>query len=234
MLIFLSKIADKENYWAPVCSRTGLSCPAACQCSAADWLQVQEWRGPGKFLTTVPKYLDVSRPTLTDDFLKAKKYAFYGLRPLQRSTGKNSWVWVRTIVEVICFLCMCTWTEKLRSGFWLKGRTACTKNSGHYDLPQSSNIWQVTCDTSNLFYFLTPFMILYPLLCVFTVLLCWFYSSVVVYFQNGSGEMNCKVWEMYPNLTKRSPVRTKAPAETDITRLWIARLTEVKGIHNKS
>lgn len=77
-----------------------VSCPAACQSSAADWLQVQQWHGPGKFLTTVPKYLDVSQLTLTDDFLKVERYAFYSLRPLQRSLEKNSSESVRTLVEV--------------------------------------------------------------------------------------------------------------------------------------
>lgn len=38
----------------------------------ADWLQVRLWQGPGKFLTPVPKHLDLSRPTLTDNFLRVK------------------------------------------------------------------------------------------------------------------------------------------------------------------
>ena len=72
----LSQNTGCENHTrAPVydCNR---SRTAADQCAAAAWLQVQLWRGPGKFLTPVPKYLDLSRPTLTDDFLKVKRYAF--------------------------------------------------------------------------------------------------------------------------------------------------------------
>lgn len=47
-----------------------VSCPAVYQCTAAVWLQVQLWQGPGKFLTPVPRYLESSWLSLTNDILK--------------------------------------------------------------------------------------------------------------------------------------------------------------------
>lgn len=61
------------------------------QRAAADWLQVQLWQSLGKFLTPVPRHLDLSQPTLTDGSLNVKRYAFYSL---QRCLSEE-WRYVR-------------------------------------------------------------------------------------------------------------------------------------------
>lgn len=86
--------------WKPhtgSCVRLHVRCisrTAADQCAAADWLQVRLWRGPGKFLTPVPKYLDLSRPTLTDEFLKVKRCAFRDLGVSAAMSGGRIQVYV--------------------------------------------------------------------------------------------------------------------------------------------